>query len=825
MWLRVLSVALVLSGALVAGQIVFPENEDLSLAAAGGAAGGNPTGVINSQGPSVDGRLQGTANIFFPKSEEQQQILCITYKNEPGNCRLLAQCTTFFAEIAELSRSPCTINGEQQGVCCPPTKQATTDIGVLISKQPTPTNEPVPNLEVQQLNHACEMGISQITAKEAFEDELLKNNIVAEKGSPVALHAQLFQTTDKIVKKSKEAEMNVAASVNLVKQFNLTKSQGGFGLPRFGVQNTIIANTCPQEPLCPDTKYRAFDGTCNNRRNKEWGKAGTAFQRILPPDYHDGVNMPRQFSVTGSLLPSPRSISSRVIVDRDARYDNFTILIMQWGQFLDHDITHTPITKGKDKSDITCCKRGQRREPRELHPDCMPIEIPDTDTFFSQFGQRCMEFVRSMPAVRPKCNFGPREQMNQITSFIDASNVYGSTEEEAKPLRSFVDGKLKVKTQNGNDLLPPHREECTDASRQFHCFKAGDSRVNEQPELAVMHTVWMRQHNRIAEGLKKLNSGWDDEVLYQEARRIVAAQMQHITYNEYLPIVLGREFMEVFGLVPKESGYASNYRENIDPSINNAFATAAFRYGHTLIHGTMEGYSKFGTIDRNLRLSEHQFSPFVLYQRDGVDSLLRGLSIQASQKFDHFFSEELTNRLFAGRSPFGMDLVALNIQRGRDHGIPAYNQWRKICNLPLARDFNDLSDVMDPSVINQLRSLYLHVDDIDLFIGGIAEKPSAGSLLGHTFLCIVGDQFARLRLGDRFYYENGGLESSFSELQLQEIRKTTLSRIMCDNSNLDMMQPLAFVDAHLANKRAVCKFGTLIPEMSLEPWRNEPVWV
>ncbi|XP_042871401.1 peroxidase-like [Penaeus japonicus] len=820
---RVLSAALALTGALVAGQISFPGDEpSLSVA---GVGGGNPTGIINSQGPGVDGR-QGSANIFFPRNEEQEQILCITYKGEQGNCRLLAQCTTFFAEIAELSRSPCAINGEQQGVCCPPTKQPTSDIGVLISKQPTVMSEPVPSLEVTQLNHACEMGLNQISAKEAFEDELLKNNIVAEKGSPVSLHAQLFQTTDKIIQKSKEAEMNVAASVNLVKEFNLTKNQGGFGLPRFGVQNTIIANTCPQEPLCPDTKYRTFDATCNNRKNKEWGKAGTAFQRILPPDYQDGVNMARQFSATtGAPLPSPRSISSNVIVDRDARYDNFTILIMQWGQFLDHDITHTPITKGKDKSDITCCKRGQRREPRELHPACMPIEIPETDNFFSQFGQRCMEFVRSMPAVRPACNFGPREQMNQITSFIDASNVYGSTEEEAKVLRSFVDGKLKVTPQNGHDLLPPHREECTDASRRFHCFKAGDSRVNEQPELAVMHTVWMRQHNRIAGGLKSLNPGWNDEVLYQESRRIVAAQMQHITYNEYLPIVLGREFMEVFGLVPKETGYALNYRDDIDPSINNAFATAAFRYGHTLIHGTMEGYSKFGTIDRNLTLSKHQFSPFVLYQSDGVDSLLRGLSIQASQKFDHFFSEELTNRLFAGRSAFGMDLVALNIQRGRDHGLPPYNQWRKICNLPLARSFNDLRDVMDPSVINQLSLLYQNVNDIDLFIGGIAERPSAGSLLGHTFLCIVGDQFARLRLGDRFYYENGGLESSFSELQLQEIRKTTLSRVMCDNSDLDMMQPLAFVNAHLANKRALCNFGNRIPTMSLDPWSNEPVWV
>ncbi|ROT80397.1 putative chorion peroxidase-like [Penaeus vannamei] len=474
-------------GALVSGQIVFPEDEGATLAAAGGRGRRNPAAPISSQGLGVDGRQGASGNIFFPKSEEQQQILCTTYKNEPGNCRLLAQCTTFFAEIAELSRSPCTINGQQQGVCCPPTKQATTDIGGLISKQPTPATEPVPSLKVQQLNHACEMGLSQITAKEAFEDELLKNNIVAEKGSPVALHAQLFQTTDKIVQKAKEAEMNVAASVNLVKEFNLTKSQGGFGLPRFGVQNTIIANTCPQEPLCPDTKYRTFDGTCNNRRNKEWGKAGTAFQRILPQDYHDGVNMPRQFSVRGSLLPSARSISSSVVVDRDARYDNFTILIMQWGQFLDHDITHTPITKGKDKSDITCCKRGQRREPRELHPDCLPIEIPESDSFFGQFGQRCMEFVRSMPAVRPACNFGPREQMNQITSFIDARS------------------SITPPTPSSSLLLPQGqpRERAARASRD--ATRCGFGQQKPRREGAP----------------RAQQAGWDDEVLYQGARRVV----------------------------------------------------------------------------------------------------------------------------------------------------------------------------------------------------------------------------------------------------------------------------------------------------------------
>lgn len=800
----------------VKGQIFFPDEQSgqFSNPPAAGLSSANTRANLNSN----------AGQIFFPRDVARPQVSCTSYKGEAGTCRLLVQCATFYAEIAELSRSPCTITGDQQGVCCPPTRQPEADVGGLISKLPT-QHVAVPDLRVQQLDHAIDMALNEIEQKDIFETQLLNNRIVAEKGTPVFSHALLFPTTHKIISKSKDAFKNVAASVNLVRQFNLTKAQGEFGLPRFGVHNTIIANTCPRPPICPETKYRAFDGSCNNVRNKDWGRAGTAFQRILPPDYQDGVNAARQLSVRGGPLPSPRDISSTVILHQNDVYENFTILIMQWGQFLDHDITFTPITKGKDMSHITCCSRGQLRQSRDLHPDCMPINIPPHDDFFAKFGQRCMEFVRSMPAVRPDCNFGPREQMNQITSFLDASNVYGSSEETSQSLRTLSGGQMKVAVHNGHSLLPPNPAECTDSSRKFHCFRAGDGRVNEQPELAVMHTIWLRQHNKLAAELGRINPGWSDTVIFQEARRIVGAQMQHITYNEYLPIVLGRTFMETFGLVPRKEGYAPGYREDIDPSITNAFAAAAFRYGHTLISGNMEVYSPFGTVQNNLRLSENHFSPFILYQQGGVDSLLRGLSIQASQKFDNLFTEELTNHLFGGRNPFGMDLVALNIQRGRDHALPNYNKWRQICGLPAARNFDDLRDVMSPQVINHLRKLYNDVNDIDIYIGGIAETPTAGSLLGHTFLCVVGDQFARLRLGDRFYYENGGLESSFSEAQLEQIRQTSLARVMCDNSdNLEMMQPLAFVQAHLANKRALCSVGNLIPRMSLEPWRNEPVW-
>lgn len=67
----------------------------------------------------------------------------------------------------------------------------------------------------------------------------------------------------------------------------------------------------------------------------------------------------------------------------------------------------------------------------------------------------------------------------------------------------------------------------------------GDGRVNEQIELALMHTLWMREHNRVAGILQSLHRDWSDEALFQEARRIVVAEMQHITYNEFLPIILG----------------------------------------------------------------------------------------------------------------------------------------------------------------------------------------------------------------------------------------------------------------------------------------------
>ncbi|GFQ84786.1 thyroid peroxidase, partial [Trichonephila clavata] len=182
----------------------------------------------------------------------------------------------------------------------------------------------------------------------------------------------------------------------------------------------------------------------------------------------------------------------------------------------------------------------------------------------------------------------------------------------------------------------------------------------------------------------------------------------------------------------------------------------------------------------------------------------------------------LKNQLF-NSSGYGLDLVALNIQRGRDHGLPGYNEWREYCGLPRLRNFKDLATVMDPTVARNFSRLYRNVDDIDLYPAGIAENPLPDAILGPTFACIVAEQFRRLKLGDRFWYENGGMESSFNEAQLQEIRKVTFSRLLCDNTAVEAIQLVAFVKPAEWNPTEDCETGK-IPQMNLASWKNEPVW-
>lgn len=174
-------------------------------------------------------------------------------------------------------------------------------------------------------------------------------------------------------------------------------------------------------------------------------------------------------------------------------------------------------------------------------------------------------------------------------------------------------------------------------------FISGDLRCNEQPQLTVTHTLWLREHNRIASQLLLLNSHWDDERVYQEARRIVVAEMQHISYNEWLPIILGMKYVDDFDLKPRDSGFSRQYDADVNPSITNAFSTAAFRFGHSLVQSQMENYGVFGNLLKSHQLHEHQQSPYLIYEQNSIDGFVRGLTTQPIQSMDTAFSEEVCN--------------------------------------------------------------------------------------------------------------------------------------------------------------------------------------
>ena len=343
-----------------------------------------------------------------------------------------------------------------------------------------------------------------------------------------------------------------------------------------------------------------------------------------------------------------------------------------------------------------------------------------------------------------------------------------------------------------------------------------------------MHTIWVREHNRIAKKLQANNPGWDDEKLFQETRRIVIAEYQHIIYNEWLPLVVGQNQITAFGLLPRTTGYSSSYLDSFDPRVTNEFATAAFRFGHSLIPTEFNQKIRNSPNQRSskqiktTRMKDIFFKPKTFQDNPGImDDLVRGLATQNGRVNDNRFSEDVINHLFESKSnQGGLDLVALNIQRGRDHGLPGYNAYREECGVGKARDFDDFKDFISPNDVENLKQNYQHVDDVDLYVGGFLEKAHRDSILGPTFKCIVADTFARLKIGDRFFYDLGlDKLTKFSPIQLQEIRKTSMARVLCDNTeNVVEMQPQAFktVGSNKFNRVTNCNDKRSIPEMNLK---------
>merc|ERR1719369_459004 len=173
-----------------------------------------------------------------------------------------------------------------------------------------------------------------------------------------------------------------------------------------------------------------------------------------------------------------------------------------------------------------------------------------------------------------------------------------------------------------------------------------------------------------------------------------------------------------------------------------------------------------------------------------LENMLEGLVSQMPQTTDAYFSTEITNHLFQKnerRENFGLDLLALNIQRGRDHGLPSYNEFRKHCGLSRITSWKKRPSELDQAYWLKLKEVYEKVDDIDLMLGGVAERNVRGGAVGPTFACIIGDQFRKLKFGDRFFYTHSGEKNyvmGVSPALKSQVLQRTLGDVLCDNTQM-----------------------------------------
>jgi hypothetical protein len=537
--------------------------------------------------------------------------------------------------------------------------------------------------------------------------------------------------------------------------------------------------------LMSTTVYESINGSGNNLAHVTWGEAGTDLIRLTPAAYGNGISTPSLASDQ-----SARAISNIVNSQTDPADtstelnttdgNNLSDFGYAFGQFIDHDLDLTP--------DGT---------------ESFPIAVAATDPI----GPSALAFDRSEydPATGTSTS-NPRQQVTEITAYLDLSQVYGSDQATADDLRTMSGGLLK--TSPGNMLPYDNSTYFTPAQlaslnaglggmedesgiATSSLFATGDVRGNENLELTALETLFVRNHNMLATKLQAEHPTWTDEQLYQEARKINIAGYQAMIYNQYLPALLG----------PTALAPYKGYNPMVNASISNEFSTVAFRMGHSMVSPTIARDGNNGqAVADDVPLSVDFFDPNLLNPAGVTDPytglvstdigpVLKGEADGNGQAIDTMVVNEIRNLLFGNSGDGGQDLIALDIQRGRDHGIENYNALRVSLGLKAVTSFSQIT--RNGAVQKELAAAYPGgVNTIDAFEGGLAEDHVAGSDVGPLFQSILVNQFTRLRDGDRFFFSNEKLNADEMNLFNQV---DTLTKVIEANTPVTNLQPDAFL--------------------------------
>jgi hypothetical protein len=582
----------------------------------------------------------------------------------------------------------------------------------------------------------------------------------------------------------------------------------------------VVALTTGTASAAVPFEIQSLSGSGNNVANPTWGQAGTNYSRMTPTRYADGIG-------TQIAGPNTRFVSNRIFNDSNQNLFSergVTQWGFVWGQFMDH-------TFGLRRAPGV----GDSPDPSSANIDFDPDD--PLEAFTNTLGN--IPFTRSSIAPGTGTNGVPREQVNTVSSYIDAFSVYSGDTARLEWMREgpvdgnmannrarllLTGGHLPPRTARGNAATAPAMDvDGRLAATPTAARVAGDVRANENIGLTATHTLFAREHNRIVDQLSARFRNLSEEDKFQIARRVVIAELQRITYEEWLPALGIR--------LPAYSGY----RANVNANLTNEFATAAYR-AHSMIHGefeleaeldryspaTLDALEALGVelaidgdeIEIAIPLNLAFFNPQLLEQVQ-LGPMLQGIGLEAQYKNDEQIDNQLRSVLF--RIPVSgnpecldgpelpacfngvVDLGAIDIERGRDHGLGSYNQLRRSLGLRAKSSFTEItgestssfpsgtginnpnsidfvrlfhldgsqipldSELAESSPIRgdrrttvaaRLRAIFGSVDNVDAFTGMLAERHVSGADFGETMRAAWARQFQALRDGDRFFYLN-----------------------------------------------------------------------
>jgi peroxidase len=495
--------------------------------------------------------------------------------------------------------------------------------------------------------------------------------------------------------------------------------------------------------------------------------------------------------------PSARVISNATSkLDKGETDPSSRLTAINWafGQLINHDLNLARLSEDSFNIDIP-------QNDANFTPD-----IPPTPTINRQEdGGLEFEFPRnafkSGTGIVKDGKSKPAKVPNDLTHWLDLSAVYGSDKQLAKSLRSNEGGRLKVFSEEtestSDDLMPADTQQVMRGGFfQGVGFLAGDERVSEQDALVAQHTLWVRNHNRIAEDLSVFHPKWNDNQIFERARQINIAQYQQVVTYEWLPQQIGE--------IDKYKGYDAKET----PQISDEFNAAGFRFGHSQTGNKIETIDSEGNAT-TLPLLTTFGAPNVKEGKD-VDGILLGSTVTLDEDVDTNIVFDLRNALFPP-ADVGFDLYSANIQRGRERGLADYNQVRDDFGLQRVKSFDELTS--DKDLAKTLKGLYGTVEDVDLLVGLFAEDAVAPSGAGETIQAIVGEQFQRLRDADRFWFErkikDGGV---FTGKEIKEIKQTTYADIIKLNTEIEELQENVFLkvsENNPLNKESLLPDGLL----------------